>query len=193
MSPFAVLLLLAQSAQVATSAELGYRFPLPEGFVTFPAAAAQPDVVECWTESAPAAASGALIMCVQRLRGTIGRELMRQQDMPPGSQLVQYKWKGFDIQGMHTDTAESGTPVVILAAQVPLRPEAIQLIVTGPRDQTDRVASIMTATLASLEGETNWLTSEQRSGRLGNIAGVGFGIALLVFVIRVWRKRQQSA
>ncbi len=189
-----VLAGVALLAQVAANTQLGYRFPLPEGFVDFPAAtAAQPDLVGCWTESVAASTGGALIICVQRLHGTIGREGLRQQDLPPGTQLVHYKWKGFAIDGTRTDTAESGTPVVILAAQVPLRGEAVNLIVTGPQDQASRVEVIMTATLAGLEGETNWLTAEERSGRLGTIAGVGFGLVILVFAIRIWRRRQQSA
>lgn len=185
---------VAVLAQVAASTQYGYRFPLPAGFAEFPeAAAANADIVQCWSESAPAAPSGALIMCVQRLHGTIGREGVRQQDLPPGATLVHYTWKGFAIDGLRTDTAESGTRVVILAAQVPLRGEAVNLIVTGPQDQASRVEAIMTATLAGLEGETNWLSATERSGRLGNIAGVAFGIALLLFAVRIWRKRQQSA
>ncbi|HXI33577.1 MAG TPA: hypothetical protein VNH63_05795 [Gemmatimonadales bacterium] len=185
---------LALLAQVAASTQYGYRFPLPAGFADFPeAAATNADIVQCWSESAPAAASGALIMCVQRLHGTIGREGVRQQDLPPGAKLVHYTWKGFNIDGSRMDTVESGNAVVILAAQVPLRGEAVNLIVTGPQDQTSRVEAIMTATLAGFEGESNWLTSTERSGRLGNIAGVAFGIALLVFAMRIWRRRQQTA
>jgi hypothetical protein len=184
---------VALLAQLATNTELGYKFPIPEGFVAFPAGAAQPDVVDCWTESVPAAPSGALIMCVQRMHGTIGREPLRPQDLPPGSTLVHYKWKEFDIDGVRTDTAESGNPVVILAAQMPLKPEAISLIVTGPQDQAARVEAIMTATLAAFEGESNWLSAAERSGRLGNIAGVGIALAILVFAVRMWRRRAQNA
>lgn len=181
-------------AQVAASTQFGYRFPLPAGFADFPeATATNPDFVQCWSERTPVSSSGALIMCVQRLHGTIGREALRPQDVPPGSQLVHYKWKGFDIDGIRTDTAESGNPVVILSAQMPLRGEAVNLIVTGPKDQAARVEAIMTATVAGFEGETNWLTAEERAGRLGNVVGVLFGIALVVFAIRIWRKRQQAA
>jgi hypothetical protein len=81
---------------------------------------------------------------------------------------------------------------VILATQVPLRREAIQLIVAGPRDQAQRAEAIMTSILGSLEGETNWLTSTGRAGRLGNIVGWVVGIAVGVILIRIWRARQQS-
>lgn len=185
---------VALLAQLATNTQYGYRFPLPAGFTDFPeATAANPDIVQCWRESTPAASSGALIMCVQRLHGTIGRDGLRPQDVPPGSQLVHYKWKSFDIDGIRTDTAESGNPVVILAAQMPLRGEAVNLIVTGPKDQDARVAAIMTATVAAFEGETNWLSAEQRAGRLGKIVGVAIGLALVLMVARRLRARQQAA
>lgn len=182
---FGSLLLLLQ---VAASTELGYRFTLPDGFVPLPAARAQADVVDCWTEG-----SGGLLLCVQRLHGTLGREGMRQADLPGPAQLVHFKWRGFDLDGVRTDTAESGNPIVIFAAQVPLRREAIQLIVSGPRDQAARVEAVLTATLTSLEGETNWLTPEQRSGRMGNIVGVAIGLGLVLIVARMLRARRAAA
>jgi len=185
---------VALLAQIATNTQYGYRFPLPADFTDFPeATAANPDIVQCWRETTPAASSGTLILCVQRLHGTISRDGLRPQDVPAGSQLVHYKWKSFDIDGIRTDTAESGNPVVILAAQMPLRGEAVNLIVTGPKDQSARVEAIMTATVAAFEGETNWLTAEQRAGRLGKIVGVAIGLALVLMVARRLRARQQAA
>ena len=185
---------LALLAQMATNTQYGYRFPLPAGFADFPeATATNADIVQCWSETTPVSASGALILCVQRMHGTIGREGLRPQDVPAGSQLVHYKWKGFDIDGIRTDTAESGNPIVILAAQLPLRGEAVNLILTGPRDQVARVEGIMSATLAGFEGETNWLTAEQRAGRLGNIVGVAIGLLLVLTVARILRARRRAA
>jgi len=48
----------------------------------------------------------------------------------------------------------------------------------------------MEATLASLEGETNWLTSTERAGRLGTAAGWWIGIAVAVIAVLAWRKRR---
>jgi hypothetical protein len=178
--------------QVAANADLGYRFTLPDGFVGFPAGRTQRDVVDCWTEIMPYSPNGALVLCVQRMRGTLARGRMRQEDVPASAQLRAFKWKGFDIDGFRSDTAQGGTPVVILAVQVPLRREAVQLIVAGPLDQAPRAEAIMTSTIASLEGETNWLTSTERAGRLGNIVGWALGIAVGVILIRIWLARQRS-
>jgi len=187
------LVSLALLLQVATNTQLGYHFTLPEGFGPFPSGRSQQDVVDCWTETAAVSPSGALVLCVQRMRGTLGRERLKQQDLPAAMQLRSLTWKGFTIDGLRTDTVESGNPVVILAAQVPLRHEAIQLILAGPRDQGERAEAIMTAVLGTLEGETNWLSAEERAGRLGNIVGVAVGIAVALVLIRMWRARQSRA
>ena len=178
--------------QFATNADLGYRFTLPDGFIGFPEGRSQRDVVDCWSELMPYSQNGALVLCVQRMRGTLARGRMKTADVPPSAQLKTYKWKGFEIDGFRADTAQGGTAVVILAVQVPLRGEAIQLILAGPADQGQRAEAIMTSTIASLEGETNWLTSTERAGRLGNIVGWGLGIAVGVILVRIWLTRRAS-
>ena len=184
----AVLSLLLQ---VSANAELKYRLTVPDGFSVFPEGRSQQDVVDCWTENSPASAGGALVLCVQRMRATIGRERMKQADIPGGSRLMTFKWKAFDIDGVRTDTAQAGSPISVVAAQVPLKPEAVQLIVAGPRDQADRAEAIMASTLATLEGETNWLTDEERAGRLGTIAGWWIFIAVAA-LIGLWIRKRRS-
>src|SRR2546423_10769069 len=98
-----------------------------------------------------------------------------------------------DAGGLKTLTTQAGQPVFVLVAQVPLRKEAVQLSVAGPADQAGRGQSILEATLASLEGETNWLTSAERSGRLGTIAGWWIRIAVAAIAILAWRKRRAQA
>ena len=192
------LLFLLMAATAARSqvrnAEFGYSLTLPEGFTDFPAARSQKDVVDAWSETAPASANGALVLLVARMHGVLPREALRQEDVPANTQVVGFKWKGFDVSGLKTLTTQGGQPVFVLVAQVPLRKEAVQLSVAGPADQEARGQSIMEATLASLEGETNWLTSTERAGRLGTAAGWWIGIAVAVIAVLAWRKRRaQSA
>ena len=174
--------------QVASNAQLGYRFPVPAGFVDFPAARGQPDVVDCWSEEA----SG-LLLCVQRMHGVLGRDRLKPSDLPATTQLSSQKWKGFDIDVMRTDTAQAGAPVVVYAAQVPLRPEAIQLIVAGPQEQSSRAQEVLTATLNGLEGETNWLSAEERAHRYGVIAGWIVAIAVAALVVRMVARRRAAS
>src|SRR6266581_1431686 len=171
--PCLMLLLLASASAVQSqvrNAELGYSLALPEGFTDFPAARSQKDIVESWSEATPASAGGPLVLLVARMHGTLSREAMRQEDVPANTQVVSFKWKGFDVSGLKTLTTQAGQP-----------------------DQAARGQAIMEATLASLEGETNWLTSAERSGRLGRAAGVWIGIAVAAIAILAWRKRRAQA
>jgi len=190
----AVLFFLLVAATAAQSqvrnAELGYSLTLPDGFTDFPEARSQKDVVDSWSEATPVSANGALVLLVVRMHGALPREAMRQEDIPANTQVVSFKWKGFDVSGLKTLTTQAGQPVFVLVAQVPLRREAVQLSVAGPADQEARGQAIMEATLASLEGETNWLTSTERAGRLGTIAGWWIGIAVAVIAVLAWRKRR---
>src|SRR6266849_2636966 len=175
------------------NAELGYTLTPPQGFTSFPEARSQKDVVDGWTEATPTALDGALVILIARMHGILPREAMRQEDVPANTQVVSFKWKGFDVSGLRTQASQAGKPVFVLVAQVPLRPEAVQLSVAGPTDQETRGQAIMEAALASLEGETNWLTSTERAGRLGNIAGWWIGIAVAVIAVLAWRKRRARA
>src|SRR2546427_3693396 len=125
--PCLMLLLLASASAVQAqvrNAELGYRLALPEGFTDFPEARAQKDVVDAWSETAPASANGALVLLVARMHGVLPREAMRQEDVPANTQVVSFKWKGFDVGGLKTLTTQAGQPVFVLVAHAPLRKEA---------------------------------------------------------------------
>ena len=188
--PALILLLQTQ----ATNAELGYRFALPSGFTAFPEARSQKDMVDCWSEATPVSTHGAMILCVQRMHGVLPREAMRQQELPATTQLVSFKWKEFDLQGLRSLVSpQGGEQAFVLVAQVPLRREAVQLFLSGPVDQEARGQTLLTETLASLEGESNWLTSTERAGRLGTAAGWWIGIAAAAIAVLVWRKRRRAA
>jgi len=186
---FLLVAATAAESQVR-NAELGYRLTLPDGFTDFPEARSQKDVVGAWTEATPVSANGAMVLLLARMHGSLPREAMRQEEVPPNTQVVSFKWKGFDVSGLKTLTSQEGKPVFVLLAQVPLRREAVQLSVAGPADQGARGQAIMEAILASLEGETNWLTSSERAGRLGTAAGWWIGIAVAVIAVLAWRKRR---
>src|SRR3989441_11021827 len=138
----AVMVLVLGGAVVGhtqvTNAEHGYKLTLPEGFTDFPAGRSQKDVVDCWTEATPLSANGAIVLCVQRMRGTLPREGMRQQDVPAPTEGVTFKWKGFDINGLRTLTSQDGKRVFVLVAQVPPRREAGQLFAGGAAGQAAR-------------------------------------------------------
>ncbi len=193
----AVMCLLLGGAAVGQSqvrnAELGYSLRPPDGFTAYPEGHVQKDIVDCWIEATPASANGAIVLCVQRLHGTIGREGMRQEDLAARNlQRVSFKWKGFDVDGVRGMAERDRIPVVGLVSQVPLRHEAIQLIVSAPQDQEARAHDLMASTLLTLEGESNWLSEAERSERLGRIAGLVIGVAVGLIGVGIWRKRRRA-
>src|SRR2546421_4661819 len=159
----AVMLFLLEAATAAESqvrnAELGYSLILPEGFTDFPAARSQKDIVESWSEATPVSAGGPLVLLVARMHGTLSREAMRQEDVPANTQVVSFKWKGFDVSGLKTLTTQAGQPVFVLVAQVPLRKEAVQLSVAGPAGRSGGGAGGPGATAAPPAGGDQRVTT----------------------------------
>src|SRR5438046_9492021 len=159
--PCLMLLLLRSAAAVQSQVrnpELGYSLIRPEGFTDCPAARSQKDIVESWSEATPVSAGGPLMLLVARMHGTLSREAMRQEDVPANTQVVSFKWKGFDVSGLKTLTTQAGQSVFVLVAQVPLRKEAVQLSVARSEEQEVLGHAIMAAAHASLDAENDWLT-----------------------------------
>lgn len=188
-----VLLML----QAASNAELGYVMSLPEGFVSIPvefAGGRGGDVVGCWAGEGSQSSHGAFVLCVQRMHVTLGREHLKTSDLPAKSQLLSVRWNGLDLDAIRTDTAQAGTQITVYTAQVPLRKEAIQVVVAGPTARAAEGLATLNSVLGSLKGETNWLSATERAGRLGTIVGWVIGIAIGLLIVRmvVTRRRAQS-
>lgn len=162
---------------------------VPDDFVAVPAVGfTSPDVVGCW------AGDNHILLCVQRMRAVLGREHLKPADLPSRSQLMTVKWNGLDIDAIRTDTTGGGGAITVYTAQVPLRREAIQVVVAGPTAQSGEALATLKTVLGSLKGETNWLTSAARAGRLGTIVGWIIGIGIGVWIVRtvVTRRRAPS-
>jgi hypothetical protein len=179
--------------QVVASSELGYRMTLPDEFVRITEFIPFPgkDIVDCW--GVDASGGGHLFLCLERMHTVLGRERLKPDDLTPGTELMAVRWQGFDIDATKTDTVLSGPPIVVYRAQVPLKREAIRVIVAAPRAATAQAQATLTRVLGSLKGESNWPTSE-RAERSGSIVGWILGIAIGLIVVRmvVIRRRTRA-
>lgn len=173
--------------------ELGFSIAVPDSFVDYPAGRAQKDFVYYWIEQHPSSDSGRLILGVTRLGGVIGREPASPRDLPAGMQPMTYRWKGFDIEGGKSVTEQSGVRLVSFVAQIPLRNEAIQIVVAAPERDAERAQALMTSTLLSLDGETNWLNDEERAQRLGESVGRLLVPTIALIAVGVWMRRRKGA
>ena len=96
------------------------------------------------------------------------------------------KWKGFDLDGMRVVEEREGERILVLVVQVPLAPQALEVMTSGLELNEPAVRQAMRALLDSLEGRSSWVTEEERAAantqgalRLGVtfllIAGLGLG------------------
>ncbi len=175
-----------------THPELGFSLVVPDGFVEDAELLAEPDVAFSWYESR-GEDEGTIVIVVQRLRYVLGRETVTAEDLPdPGMELMTFRWRGFELAGVKEISEELDNQVVMFLVQVPLRREAIQLIVSAPIEETERAHALLTSLLESVEGETNWLSSTERAERLGETTGRLIAIPMVIGGI-VWARRRRRA
>jgi hypothetical protein len=200
------LLLLATLASAARveDANLGFTIEIPEGFEPDPAIlAADADFIHAFAKDDPAGGLSTIIV-IERMRGTIGRERLDPAKLPPGfkGKLFTARWNGFDVEATEVPEELNGVPTVNYNAQVPLKREAVQLRVVGPRSKDKELRALLDRLLAGLKGETNWTTLPAPSAAAGAprrssvIAGVvvcaGACAAILWLLMRRGRSNRVS-
>lgn len=129
-----------------------------------------------------------VVIGFENLGGVIGREKLDESSLPPGVRgmdmtFERAQWEEFEIDLMVLRMADNGVDMISLAAQVPLKPEAIQVNIAGPQSQEQQVRGYMRAVLDNMEGESNWLTVEERNARL--VEGVGKMIVAIIVVVAI--------
>jgi len=188
--PVLAQLLLGALLQLPVSSDsLGFRFTVPPGFVEYPEGrGTNTKIVDCWAEEGADSTAATLVLCVSRLGLTMGTDTLEAKDLPPNARRLHYTWREFDLQGFAVPLTRADGELIALSVQVPLRREAMQLTLAGPPSEEARADSIMRVTLASFEGESNWLTRGQRAEKLGEVVGYwlsgAIGIAVLAWIYR---------
>jgi len=86
-----------------------------------------------------------------------------------------------------------GKKVISRSVQIPLKPEAIQLVVMGTEDQQALAVQVSETILRSVDGKSNWLSDEERSESLGQIVGLGVGGAIAIPIALWFRSRRKKA
>ncbi|MCA8910328.1 MAG: hypothetical protein KDB82_01380 [Planctomycetes bacterium] len=136
---------------------------------------------------------------IEHLGGVIGRERLdvaKIPGLPPGShaKVEEAKWKSFDINVLVVHMVRNGIQIATVSAQVPLVPEAIQIHVAGPVETEPQLRGYLRYVLDSLKGESNWLSTSERLGRLvGGISTLVVVIGAVAGVIIIARRRRSPA
>jgi len=183
----------AARAEVIRDAKLGFTLTLPPGFVDFPAGRTQPGTVYSYIKGDPGSDDYAIVAIIP-MGGTIGREPLTSAGLPHADgvqfSLGRDKWKSFDVDVMVGVARQENVSILVRIAQVPLKREAIQVAVTGPEARRAELTALLQTLLASLDGESNWLTNSERAYR-GGKAAVGL-VALALAGLLFWRQRKRS-
>jgi hypothetical protein len=179
-APFFVALVVclgagAASAETIRNEELGFTLTLPEGSREFPEGKQGPDIMYAYAIGPRVDEGQFLAFGVERMRGTIGRENLTlghyeqyrelQKDnpyakaIPPDAKvdIITESWQGFEIQVLRMEATFEGVAVITYAAPVPLRREAIQILVGSGQDNAEEGRQLLRTLLANLHGESNWL------------------------------------
>ena len=173
-----------------------FRFDSPEGFSEFPQGKQSPDILYSFLKGDPADTQLDIVVLIERLRGTIGREPLAEDLIPKNmdAALFTEKWLSFELQGFRVREGFGGVSTITRNIQVPLKPFAIQIKVVGEESRDPELAATVRAILAGLKGETNWLTTEERASR-GLIAGGQLLLVVAVVVgacVAIVRRRKRS-
>ena len=170
---------------------LGLSMSVPAGFFDEGADPLALNNVHCFVKMSDAE-SGWMRLCIDTLSAPLPQEKLHTRDLAPGAKVMPFTWKGFELQGVRADYDRDGAPVTRFVAMVPLRTRGVRLITEAPRADAARAQATLVSTLATVDGETNWLSRTERSERAGEKFGYIAGILIALGVgMKIARRRRE--
>lgn len=167
-----------------SSPELGFSMTLPSEFTREgDDPLASPATVACFVTLG--SRDPWIRLCVERLRGPLPQGRLSTSDLPAGAKRVGFTWKGMDTDGVRVESQRGRDAIVVLVALVPIRKTGIRLRVESPRPNEARAQAALVATLASVQGETNWVASTERASRAGSLVGQ-IGVIIMAVGAGMW-------
>jgi hypothetical protein len=183
----------AARAEVIHDAKLGLTLTLPEGFRDYPPGRQQPNTPYSFIKGEPGTDDFAIVG-IEPMGGTIGREPLKELPQAEGIKfgLRREKWRSFDIDVMVGVARQGQVGLYVLVAQVPLKPEAIQVKLVAPEAHQADLLALLRTLLAGLDGPSNWLTDAERGRSAGRaVGGLAVLLALAAWMFARWRKRRK--
>ncbi len=192
---------VAHAGDLATDSKHGITMRVPDGLHALPAGMAQRNAIFSFARGEPGT-PGFEILGVTALGGTIGPEKFDTKPVIEGigaamgmtvisSSQRTLAWKGFELDGFIATLRKDDVVATLAGAQVPVRGEAVQIIMMRLGDE--QLGDELQTVLTGFDAESNWLTTDERIEKL--VVG---GLTLLMtvggvayFVIR--RRRARAA
>lgn len=199
------VVLLALSLGSAAKGEMisgtHYQCRIPEGFQDFPQGKQMPDVVHSHLKGDPSDSELDVVVLVEALTGTLGRDYLTDEMLPPdgSASFVYVEWRSFKLQGTRIRETLGAATTITYNVMVPLTPRAVQLKVIGEESRDAELLALTKTIVESFNGKTNWLDQEESRQRMlsgGRRLVLTAAIALLVVSLlarKLWRRRSAGA
>ena len=185
----------AAAAEVIDDPQLGLTLELPQGLVAFPEYRdSDPKLKYAFRMEDIKPGETAIGLSIEPLGGVIdpGRLPVERFPKEIAAKPLVATWQGFQLDGMEGTKTVEGSEFSVIIIQVPLKREAIQLVVFGPADRKSEVQRLLKMTLKGLKGETNWSSSPptpeavETVQTLNAILLVVLLLALIAWTIFLW-------
>lgn len=194
-------LMLGSAAKGEMVSGTYYQFSIPDGFEPFPQGKQTPGVVHSYLKGDPTDSKLDIIVLVEVLPGTLGRDYLKEDMLPADGSVsfVYFEWRSFKLQGTRVRETFDAATTITYNVMVPLVPRAVQLKVVGEEARDAELLALVQAIVGSFNGKTNWLNAEERAQRVllgGGRLVLTIAIALLVLGLiarRLWRRRSTGA
>jgi hypothetical protein len=173
------------SALNYSNPELGFKAVLPDNLQDVSVSVGIPGALISLGKWDPPKERLIKLVSLQDLGGTIGREdLSKQPGKPANVTLEKAGWKTFGIDVFKIIETVGGVTNVTFNAQVPLKPHAIQLTVSGPAGDEAVLRQEIHTIVGTIDGASNWLTTEERVARGASGLGrlIAFGCVLVILI-----------
>jgi hypothetical protein len=203
------LLALPPSAAEVKDAARGFSFTVPEGYE----AASAPGALYAYARGTVGEGTFAMLT-VSGLGGTIDADsklnpaiveaAAKESAAASGVSVSDFryakaKWGEHELDEVFSRASGNGLEAVSLTVQVPLKREAVQLVMIGSASDEAQLRAEFQSMLASFKGESSWLTEAERDRKLGEGVGrlVGFSLPMLGIgiwvLVRLVMKRRRTA
>jgi hypothetical protein len=150
------------ATETVIDADRGFTLRLPEGFVANPdIVGAAPNIIHAFVLGDPTDDELDIVLFVEKMQGTIGREHLKREDLPAGfnGRLFKTIWHGFEVDAFEVPEQLGDIPTVTYNVQIPLKRAAIQVKLFGPAGRDSELKPLLSEILGGLTGESNWIPS----------------------------------
>jgi hypothetical protein len=167
--------------------DLGFTLTLPDGFKVHRDRTGAPErIAHAFILGDPNDEAVDILLLVQTMRGTIGPERIRRENLAPGFQgrVFTEVWKGHVVDVVTVPETIGDHQTVTFNVQVPLKKAAIQLMLFGPAERDAELQPLLKEVLDGLDGESNWdVSATPLAFNPPSAVVLGFAVVLFVGVL----------